>query len=93
MVFNKNELGPALRLSDGELAAIVDGYENHPYKLFEGEHAFHGAILVTHHTIIPPLAAFIGIKNQFSAPVNMGEIQTGQAVYLDLENRTHRILP
>ena len=90
--FVNREISPGVGATDAELSAIVNMYEKHPYTKYADRVTFHGALLVTHHTIIPPLAAFISRKKKFQEVVQVGEIQTAQAVYLDLESRTHRIL-
>lgn len=93
MWFMPPQIGPRRDISEAELGDIAQLYENHPYAKHSDKVTFHGAIFVTHHNIIPPLARFIARKNAFSQIPEIQRIQTGQAVYLDLENRMYRMLP
>jgi len=93
MWFTLQELNPRLGITGVELDAIVERYENHPYKQYEDQVSFNGAIMVTSHSVIPSLATFIARKHNFAEIPYLGIVKTGHAVYLDLENRTSTILP
>ena len=86
----------ALHPNAKKMERIVEWIENnHPYKnkeLGDGI-SLKGAIMVSHHTLIPGLAKYIGYRYQFDYEIPIEQIPEGHAIFLDLRQKTHEMLP
>jgi len=79
----------ALSLADLELIANL--LINHPHKDYDFPKGIYprGMMMVSHHTILPTIMNYLAEQNGIDMPrIEFGE---GDAVYLDLDEKSHKI--
>jgi len=88
-----NDLNARINPGDKVLDRLVDLYINHPHadkaeELKEHNVILNTIIMVSHHTVIPPLADTLAEKFEI-AYGGIDYIHQGHAIYMNLKKKTH----